>query len=85
MIDIMDEAGNQWPNSEARIKRLDVGVNGAQTCIPFQCKTYWMRNLEGRDTEEGEKTYEMCIKQTDLDVIAGKASPLQEVNTTIVT
>ena len=73
MTDIKDEAGNPWHNSEARIKRLNLGVNGAHTCIPFQCKTCWMRNLEGKDIGEGDAAYEMCLWRENLDAIAGEA------------
>ena len=31
-----------------------------------------MHNLEGRDLEEGDEAYEMCIRQKNLSTIAGK-------------
>ena len=73
MTDIKDKAGNLWQNSEVRKKRLNSGVTRAHACIPFQCKTCWMRNLEGRDIGEGDKAYEIYIRRVNLDTIAGKA------------
>jgi hypothetical protein len=73
MTDIKDEEGNLWHNSAARIKRLNMGANGAHACIPFQCETCWMQNLEGRDIGEGDEAYEMCLRRANLDAIAGKA------------
>ena len=73
MTEIKDEEGNLWHNSEARMKRLNTGVNGAHACIPFQCETCWMRNLEGRNISKGDEAYEMCLRRENLDAIAGKA------------
>ena len=55
------------------MKRLNTGVNGDHTYIPFQCKTCWIRNLEGRDIDEGYEVYDMCLWWDNLDAIAGKA------------
>ena len=54
------------------MKLLNSGVNGAHPCIPFQCETCWMRNLEGRDIGKGDEAYEMCIWWENLKAIAGK-------------
>ena len=73
MTEIKDEEGNLWHNSEARMKRLNTGVKGAHACIPFQCETCWMRNLEGRDISKGDEAYVMCLRRANLDAMAGKA------------
>jgi hypothetical protein len=45
-------------------------------CIPFQCKTCWMRNLENRDPVAGnDDVYVACIKHANLNAMLGK-SPL---------
>ena len=35
-----------------------------------------MHALEGHDLEEGDKTYDMCIQQTNLDAKAGEAKSM---------
>jgi hypothetical protein len=45
-------------------------------CIPFQCKTCWMRNLENREPVTGDDdVYVACIKCANLNGMLGK-SPL---------
>ena len=44
-------------------------------CIPFQCETCWMRNLEGRDPIEGrDDIYMSCLRRANIDAMLGKSS-----------
>ncbi len=76
MVAIEDKLGNPWHREEERQRRLNQGVDGAHMCIPFQCKTCWMRNLERRDPVVGDDhVYVACLKCANLDAMLGK-SPL---------
>jgi hypothetical protein len=71
-----DKLGNPWHREEERQRRLNQGVDGAHMCIPFQCETCWMRNLERRDPVVGDDdVYVACLKRANLDAMLGK-SPL---------
>ena len=79
-VAIEDELGNPWHKEEERHRRLSHGVDGAHMCILFQCKTCWMRNLEGRNPITGvDDVFQACIKRANLDSMLGK-SPLTITN-----
>ncbi len=55
---------------------INIGVEGAHLCVPFQCEVCWMRNLEERDPRGStDECFMACIRHTNLDAMAGK-SPL---------
>ncbi|KAL7460179.1 hypothetical protein ACHAXS_000641 [Conticribra weissflogii] len=88
MIEIKDEIGNVWHKQSARVERLNQGVKGVNTCMPFQCEVCWLRNLESRDPTSRDASYVMCIRRANLDAMAGKAkltilSHLRETKTVI--
>ena len=72
---INDEQGNPWHNLEARIRRLNMGVNinraGAYTS--FHCETCWMQDLEDCDIEKGDDSYQIFFHRANFNAIAGKA------------
>lgn len=73
MSQVVDEQGNQWHNEPARRKRLNMGVNGAHCCMPFQCDTCWLWNLEKRSPGPKDEFLMKCIRRANLDAMAGKA------------
>ena len=67
--------GNLWHKEEERQRRMSQGVDGAHMCIPFQCETCWMRNLEAKDPVIGRDDVHLaCIKRSNLDAMMGKAA-----------
>jgi hypothetical protein len=59
-IAIEDKLGDPWHKEEERHKWLSQGVDGSHMCILFQCKVYWMRNLEGSDPVAGKDDVMPC-------------------------
>ena len=76
MINIKDKQGNPWYNSAARKSYLNGGVDEAHTCIHIQCEGCWMHNLEDQDIIAGDEAYIMCLRQANLDAMAGKAKSM---------
>jgi hypothetical protein len=71
---IQDEEGNQWYKHERRVHRINHGVRGVHTTIPFQCKDCWMVNLEGRLPVKGlDDAYIMLLRRANLDTMGGRA------------
>jgi hypothetical protein len=73
MAQILDEKGNKWHNEAERRRRLNMGVNGAHCCIPFQCDDCWFWNLEKRRPGVGDEFTMKCIRRANLDIMAGRA------------
>ncbi len=70
---LVDEDGNPWHTNERRLKRLNYAVKGAHLVVSFQCETCWMRLLEGRNPDSGDKEYLSCLRRANLDAIAGRS------------
>jgi len=69
-----DEEGNRWFRQDAREERINKGVRGAHTSIPFQCEDCWFLNIEGRPRISGlDDVYAMCIRRANLDAMCGRA------------
>jgi hypothetical protein len=80
MVAVEDELGNPWHKEEERRRRLSQRVDGSHMCILFQCKVFWIINLEERDPIAGkDNVYRACIKRANLDAMLGK-SPLTIAN-----
>ncbi len=80
MVAIEDKLGNPWHKEEERRRRLSQRVDGSHMCILFQCKVFWIINLEERDPIAGkDNVYRACIKRANLDAMLGK-SPLTIAN-----
>jgi hypothetical protein len=43
-----DAEGNPWFKQKQKEDEINHGVKGVHASTPFQCKRYWMVNLEGR-------------------------------------
>ena len=70
---VVNEDGNPWHEDEQRVKHLNMEVAGVHCCIPFQCETCWIHNLEGRNPNSRDNTYIMIIRCANLNAMAGKA------------
>ena len=69
-----DAEGNLWHKQEKREERLNQGVRGAHTVMPFQCEQCWIVNLEKRLPVAGmDDMYLMLIRRANLDAMAGRA------------
>ena len=76
MDKVADADGNVWFKQMQREKRLNHGVKGAHSVIPFQCEDCWIMNIEGRPRlERLDDTYCMLIRRANLDAMAGRAAP----------
>lgn len=74
MAVILDDDGALWEGQDARGTRLNYGIAGAHSVIPFQCETCWMRNLEGRDPDPiNDRRYVACLRRCNLDAINSMA------------
>lgn len=64
-----------WHKEEKRLKQLNQGVVGAHMCIPLQCESCWIYNIEKREMEDtpDDWEYAKCIRRCNLDAINGKA------------
>jgi hypothetical protein len=79
-----DERGNVWFKEEQRLQRINQGVRGAHTAIPFQCEGCWMVNLERCPLALGlDDAYVMCIRRA-LDAMGGRAVPTLGAHTAAV-
>ncbi len=60
---ITDEEGDLWFWQEQREQRINQGVRRVHVSIPFQCKDFWLLNLEGQLPVPGlDDMYVMCIR-----------------------
>jgi hypothetical protein len=69
-----NKKGNPWFRQEKCEQRINHGVRGANTSIPFQCEDCCKFNLKRQLPEpELDDTYVMCIHQANLDAMGGRA------------
>ncbi len=67
-----NEGGNRWHDDEAKERRINTRVAGAQLAIAFQCEACWVQNLKHRDPRTGDKDFIVMIKRANLDTMLGK-------------
>ena len=69
----MDKDGNPWHKDAQRIRRINSGAEAVHCCMPFQCETCWMINLEGRLPGTWDRAYLDTLRRANLDAMNGKA------------
>jgi hypothetical protein len=86
MDKLYDEIGEEWVQQSQREERLNVGVAGIHSVMPFQCEKCWFQNLEGRAANwkcPKDYKYIQCLRRASLDAMAGKANGTPLIHTSV--